>query len=188
VAGPATSASCARRCAQARPLPASSPGRPIRSAPIPPELAEALDALTLAARPELAQLAADLAAGLGPELPALARDGGYVADGYRPELDAARALRDDSRRVVAALEARLQGETGLPLRIRHNAVLGYFLETSTKQAESLLRPPLNTSFIHRQTMANQVRFTTVELAELDARIARRATGRSRSKWRPSNLP
>ena len=58
----------------------------------------------------------------------------------------------------------------MALKIRHNAVLGYFVETTAKAAEPL-QPPLNATFIHRQTLANQVRFTTVELAELDARIA-----------------
>jgi DNA mismatch repair protein MutS len=104
----------------------------------------------------------------------MARDGGFVAAGVRPELDDARALQGDSRQVVAALEARLQGETGAPLKVRHNAVLGYFLEASAAKAEPLMRPPLNALFIHRQTMANQVRFTTVELAELDAKIAHAA--------------
>jgi DNA mismatch repair protein MutS len=146
-------------------------GAPDPLNPPPHEIADALDALTLSRRPELSALVRDLAAGLGPELPVSARDGGFVAPGFRPELDEVRTLRDDSRRVVAALEARLQSESGIPLRIRHNAVLGYFLETSAKQAESLLRPPLNATFIHRQTLANQVRFTTVELADLDARIA-----------------
>ena len=139
--------------------------------PPPAELGGAVDALTLSARPALADLLGDLRAGLGADLPVSAREGGFVAPGFRPELDEARALRDDSRRVVAALEARLQAESGAPLRIRHNAVLGYFLETSARQAEPLLRPPLNAVFIHRQTLANQVRFTTAELADLDARIA-----------------
>jgi DNA mismatch repair protein MutS len=137
----------------------------------PAEIASALEALTLSRRPALAAFAQDLDGALGPELPLQARDGGYVSAGWRPELDQARALRDDSRRVIVALETRLQGESGVPLRIRHNAVLGYFLETSAKQAEPLLRPPLNAAFIHRQTLASQVRFTTVELADLDARIA-----------------
>jgi len=68
----------------------------------------------------------------------------------------------------------LQMETGLGLRIRHNAVLGYFVELGAARADILMQPPLNASFIHRQTLANQVRFTTVELAELDARIAQAA--------------
>ena len=115
-----------------------------------------------------------LAQGLGPHLPNHARDGGFVAEAVSHALDEARALRDDSRRVLAALEARLVGESGVPLKIRHNAVLGYFLEATAKQAEPLLQPPHAAVFIHRQTLANQVRFTTVELAELDARIARAA--------------
>ena len=135
------------------------------------ELASACAALDPERQSELRALREMLDSGLGPDLPAAARDGGFVAGNVRPELDQARALRDDSRRVVAALETRLQGESGVPVRIRHNAVLGYFLEATAKQAEPLFQPPLNATFIHRQTLASQVRFTTVELAELDARIA-----------------
>jgi DNA mismatch repair protein MutS len=141
-------------------------------APPPAELAGAVAALD--APYDLAAFAERLGAGLAAELPLQARDGGFVAAGVRPELDEARALQGDSRQVVAALEARLQNETGVPLKVRHNAVLGYFLETGAAKAEPLLKPPLSALFIHRQTMANQVRFTTVELAELDARIAHAA--------------
>jgi len=140
----------------------------------PSEIGEAMAALDLAGKPALLTLLERLKAGLEPDLPQLARDGGFVARGFRPELDEARTLRDDSRRVVANLESRLQAETGLPLKIRHNAVLGYFVDATAKQAETLFQPPWNTTFIHRQTLANQARFTTVELAELDARIAQAA--------------
>ena len=138
---------------------------------LPEELASACAALDPDHQPELKGLREMLDAGLGPDLPASARDGGFVAAAVRPELDQARALRDDSRKVVVELEARLQAQSGVALRIRHNAVLGYFLEATAKQAEPLFQPPLNALFIHRQTLASQVRFTTVELAELDARIA-----------------
>ena len=138
----------------------------------PTEIAEAAAALRLCE--PLAALRASLAAGLVDDLPLTARDGGFVTPGVRPELDDARALQSDSRKVVAALEARLQAESGAPLRVRHNAVLGYFLEVTAARAEPLLRPPLSQLFIHRQTMANQVRFTTLELAELDAKIAHAA--------------
>jgi len=141
---------------------------------LPAEIATAVEALDLSRRPDLAAFRDLLVQGLGPDLPALARDGGFVADGVRPELDQARALRDDSRRVIAALEARLAAESGVALKVRHNAVLGYFVECTAKAAEPLMQPPLNATFIHRQTLANQVRFTTVELAELDARIAQAA--------------
>jgi len=140
----------------------------------PAEIAGAVAALNPALHADLAEVRALLKAGLGPDLPALARDGGFVAEGVRPELDQARALRDDSRRVIAQLEARLAAESGVGLKIRHNAVLGYFVETTAKAAEPLMTAPLNAIFIHRQTLANQVRFTTVELAELDARIAQAA--------------
>jgi DNA mismatch repair protein MutS len=149
-------------------------GHPDPLRPPPAEVATALSSLDPALRPALEEFRRALETGLGPDLPAQARDGGFVAAGVSAALDEARALRDDSRKVVAALEARLALETGVALKIRHNAVLGYFVETSAKQAEAMMRPPLSTLFIHRQTLANQVRFTTVELAELDARIARAA--------------
>lgn len=135
----------------------------------PRRIASALDRLTLS--PDVSRLKADLIDGLVDQPSHLARDGGYVRPDYRPELDAARTLRDDSRRVVADLEARAVAESGVPFKIKHNAVLGYFLETSAKAAESLLRAGPDSPFIHRQTLANQVRFTTVELSELDAKIS-----------------
>jgi len=135
----------------------------------PPRIASCVDRLTLT--PDLGRLLVDLAEGLIAEPPHLARDGGFVNPDFRPELDEARRLRDDSRRVVADLEARAVAESGVAFKIKHNAVLGYFLETSAKAAEPLLRPTGESPFIHRQTLANQVRFTTVELSELDAKIS-----------------
>jgi len=140
--------------------------------PAPAEVDQALAALT--PDPDLAAFLHTLRTGLGAELPLSARDGGFIALGLRPELDETKALRDDSRRVVAALEARLQGETGVGLKVRHNAVLGYFVDCTAKQAETLMAPPWTATFIHRQTTANQIRFTTTELAALDAQIAQAA--------------
>ncbi|MBV9510529.1 MAG: DNA mismatch repair protein MutS [Caulobacteraceae bacterium] len=140
----------------------------------PTELTEAVCALSAEKQPQTAELAALLADGLGSELPAQARDGGFVAAGVSQPLDQARLLRDDSRRVIAALEQRLQGDTGLALRVKHNAVLGYFVEIAAAKADPLFQAPWNATFIHRQTLASQTRFTTVELAELDARIAQAA--------------
>ncbi len=140
-------------------------------APPPAEIDQSLAAVNPSLSADLSGLLAQLMDGLGPDLPAQARDGGFVAAGIRPELDQARGLRDDSRRVIIALESRLAAESGVPLKIKHNAVLGYFVETTANKADPLFQPPLNATFIHRQTLANQVRFTTVELADLDARIA-----------------
>ncbi|CAN5411554.1 DNA mismatch repair protein MutS [soil metagenome] len=135
----------------------------------PSRLIACLDRLTLT--PDLARLMLDLIEGLGEEPPHLARDGGFVRPGFRLELDTVRTLRDDSRRVVADLEARAVAESGVPFKVRHNAVLGYFLETTAKAAEPLFRLGPESPFIHRQTLAAQVRFTTVELSELDAKIS-----------------
>jgi len=137
--------------------------------PTPVRIAACLDRLTLS--PEVSQLKQALYEGLIEEPPHLAREGGFVRPGFRPELDAARTLRDDSRKVVADLEARAVAESGVPFKIKHNAVLGYFLETNAKNAEPLFRAGPESPFIHRQTLAAQVRFTTVELSELDAKIS-----------------
>jgi DNA mismatch repair protein MutS len=118
---------------------------------------------------EHGRLVAELGRALGPDLPVIARDGGFIAPGYRHDLDELRALRDESRRLVLELEQRYRGETGISsLKIRHNNVLGYYVESTALHLEKLSREG---GFIHRQTMANATRFTTVELGELERRIA-----------------
>lgn len=105
--------------------------------------------------------------------PHLARDGGFIAKGFDPGLDAVIGLRDESRRVIAGLEGDYREETGVrTLRIKHNNILGYFIETPPSAGDALMAPALKARFIHRQTIASAVRFTTVELADLDSRIAR----------------
>lgn len=116
-------------------------------------------------------LAALLDAALVAEPPLLARDGGFIAPGYDAELDQTRQLRDEGRGVIARMQAQYIEESGIPsLKIKHNNVLGYFIETTATHAERMLSAPLNKRFIHRQTTANQVRFTTLELSELETRI------------------
>src|SRR5437868_6123978 len=89
--------------------------------------------------------------------------------GFDAALDETRELRDASRLVVAAMQARYAGDTGVKgLKIRHNNVLGYFVEVTAQHGDKLMAPPLNATFIHRQTLAGQVRFTTAELGEIEA--------------------
>lgn len=112
-----------------------------------------------------------LAEALVDEPPLLARDGGFIAAGYDPELDEARQLRDEGRGVIARLQAQYSDLAEVSaLKIKHNNVLGYFIETPATHAKKMLAPPLSETFIHRQTTANAVRFTTVELSELETRI------------------
>lgn len=146
--------------------------RMLGAALLPEELKAALAGLN--ALP--ADLEALLAATLADELPLLKRDGGFLRDGANAELDEVRALRDQSRRVIAGLQLQYADETGIKsLKIKHNNVLGYFIEVTAGNAG----PMTDTSeakarFIHRQTMANAMRFTTTELADLESRIANAA--------------
>ena len=134
----------------------------------PAEISEAAASLK---QPDAA-IAAELASALADELPAFKRDGGFVRHGFEAALDEVRALRDESRKVVAQLQARYADDTGVRgLKIRHNNVLGYFVEVTAQHGDKLMAPPLNAQFIHRQTLAGQVRFTTTELGELEAKIA-----------------
>ncbi|WP_164738141.1 DNA mismatch repair protein MutS [Frigidibacter oleivorans] len=131
---------------------------------VPPLLGEAATALT-GHEAVLALLDAALVA----EPPLLARDGGFVAAGHDSELDETRALRDEGRGVIARMQADYCAETGIAgLKIKHNNVLGYFIETTSAHAERMMA--LSDRFIHRQTTASQVRFTTVELSQLETRI------------------
>jgi DNA mismatch repair protein MutS len=126
---------------------------------------------TLATAPQ--SLAAELNRAIEEDAPLLPRDGGFVRRGYDGALDAERALASETRAVVAALQARLIAETDVKaLKIRHNGVLGYFVEVPAGHGGKLLEEPHRGTFIHRQTMANAMRFTTAELAELEGRIAR----------------
>ncbi len=116
-------------------------------------------------------LAARLARILVAEPPLLTRDGGFIAAGVDAELDEARKLRDEGRGVIAAMQAEYADLAGVgSLKIKHNNVLGYFIETTTTHAERMMAPPLNETFIHRQTTANQIRFTTVDLSQMETRI------------------
>ncbi|MEJ6389913.1 DNA mismatch repair protein MutS [Gymnodinialimonas ulvae] len=112
-----------------------------------------------------------LDAALVAEPPVQLREGGMIARGYHDELDEARTLRDEGRGVIASMQAEYSEATGVQsLKIKHNNVLGYFIETTATHAEKMLNPPLSDRFIHRQTTANAVRFTTVELSELETKI------------------
>lgn len=135
---------------------------------LPHDLAAAVTALGKPSR----DFARELARALAEELPLFKRDGGFVREGFDPALDDTRKLRDASRLVVAAMQARYAEDTGIKaLKIRHNNVLGYFVEVTAQHGDKLMAAPLNTTFIHRQTLAGQVRFTTTELGEIEAKIA-----------------
>ncbi len=120
-----------------------------------------------------------LAEALDNELPLLARDGGFVRHAYHDELDEMRALRDQSRRIISELQAKYADDTGVKsLKIKHNNVLGYFIEVTSLNAGPLTNSDdAKAIYIHRQSLANAMRFTTTELADLESKIAS-AAGRA----------
>ena len=135
---------------------------------LPGELARIAGELR-AAKPALG---AALRAALVDDPPHLRRDGGFVREGHRAELDEARRLKEDSRGVMAGLEAKYVDSTGIKsLKVRHNNILGFYVEVGQVAAKPLLEAPLAGEFRHRQTMSNAMRFSTPELIDIEGRIA-----------------
>ncbi len=131
------------------------------------ELSDAATKLVLPKSP----LKAELDKALADELPFSRHDGGFVRTGYDEELDTASQLRDDSRKVIANLQSRYAEETGFrALKIKHNNVLGYFIEVNAQQGERFMAPPLKETFIHRQSLAGVMRFSSTELGDLESKI------------------
>ena len=111
-----------------------------------------------------------LSRALVPSPPTERQNGGFIAEGYDAALDELRQVSGNARRAIAALEAKYRGETGIAaLKIRHNGVLGYFIEVPSRHADALMAP--DSGFSHRQTMAGAVRFNSVSLHEEASRIA-----------------
>ena len=123
---------------------------------------------------EAGDLANKLSQALSDNLPLLARDGGFIRMGCDPVLDELFTLRDESRRLIAGLQQRYCDDTGIAsLKIKHNNVLGYHIEVRSNHADKLMAKT-DSIYIHRQTTAQAVRFSTVELAELEKAMAKAA--------------
>ncbi|WP_369026627.1 DNA mismatch repair protein MutS [Qipengyuania sp. RANM35] len=134
-----------------------------------PDLPELLRGATSALGGHAA-LVDHLARALVASPPTERQQGGFIAPGYDHALDALRETSGNARRAIAALEAKYRDETGTPsLKIKHNKVLGYFIEVPAKHGDKLMAP--DSGFSHRQTMAGAVRFNSLGLHEEASRIA-----------------
>jgi DNA mismatch repair protein MutS len=135
-------------------------------------------AAALHSAPELGPI---LSAALAEPAPFKLEDGNAIAPGFDRKLDGERALRDDTRQVIAAFQSELaQRYAVAALKIRHHAQLGYVIEVPAAAVEKLRENP---ELILRQGMANGARFTHPELSALDQRIAEaaaRAAARERA--------
>ena len=117
-------------------------------------------------------IAARLGDALATDLPLKTRDGNFVRAGFDSDLDALRRLRDDSRKIIAELQARYAALAEIrQLKLKHNNFLGFFIEVPQAHGEKLLKPPFNATFVHRQTMSDAMRFSTTELAEIESKMS-----------------
>ncbi len=151
----------------------ASAGLRSEMAGLPVLLDNACSALDLKEQKTLGAFSDTLESAIKEDIPVLAREGGFVREGYDAALDEVRSLRDGSRKVIAALQAEYAEKTGISsLKIKHNKVLGYFIDVTSRNADAMQNGPHASDFIHRQTLASAMRFTTTQLGELDGRIAR----------------
>lgn len=137
--------------------------------------------------PDISQLKETLEEAITIDPPALTRDGGFIAKGFNPELDRFRSIKEDSRKLIAELQGKYVSDTGInTLKISFNNVLGYFIEVSSKYGDKLLISANSNEkqtaedtkthpYIHRQTLANSMRFTTPELSQLERDIMEAST-------------
>jgi DNA mismatch repair protein MutS len=114
---------------------------------------------------------------LSDDLPFSDRDGGFIREGYSARLDELRIMKNQGKRLIAELEAKYKQDTGIDsLKIAYNNILGFYIDVPAKRADRLMVRPgevnrADNPFIHRQTMASAVRFTTPELAEMERDMA-----------------
>ena len=124
-------------------------------------------------------LATELRRALIDEPPLLIRDGGFLKSGYDGDYDHLISLRDDTRGIIARMESNIRETLNIPsLKIKHNNILGYFIEVTATHRETMQQA--GSDFIHRQTMANAMRYTTTKLGELERQVAD-AAGQALSK-------
>ena len=133
----------------------------------------------LAFTPELSKLLDELERTLVEDPPSFVRDGGFIANNVDSRLDNLRSMRSRSQKDIASLQGRYINMSGVDnLKISYNNVLGYFIEVPVKKADKLMvnknsgkEPDKENPFVHRQTLANVVRFTTPDLADLERDLA-----------------
>ena len=112
------------------------------------------------------ELAAKLKHALNDELPTFFRDGNVIRNGFDLRLDKMRELSHGAKNTIAGLQAEYINQTGInTLKIKFNNILGYFIEVPSTRADNMMKP--ESGFIHRQTLAGNMRFTTSQLIELD---------------------
>ena len=100
------------------------------------------------------------------EPPFSVREGGMIKKGYNSELDLLLADMNDSKGILARIEAEQREKTGIPkLRVGYNKVFGYYIEVTNSYKD--LVPD---TYIRKQTLTNCERYITQDLKDIEGRI------------------
>jgi len=93
-------------------------------------------------------------------------DGGVIAPGVDHDLDELRELSRNSKQVLAQIEQRERGRTGITsLKVKFNSIFGYYIEVSKPNLHLVPQ-----DYERKQTLVGAERFTTPELKEYEAKI------------------
>ena len=100
------------------------------------------------------------------EPPFSVREGGMIKKGYNPDLDILLTDMNDSKGILARIEAEQREKTGIPkLRVGYNKVFGYYIEVTNSYKDLV---PEN--YIRKQTLTNCERYITQDLKDIEGRI------------------
>ena len=100
------------------------------------------------------------------EPPFSVREGGMIKKGYNPDLDILLTDMNDSKGILARIEAEQREKTGIPkLRVGYNKVFGYYIEVTNSYKD--LVPE---TYIRKQTLTNCERYITQDLKDIEGRI------------------
>lgn len=100
------------------------------------------------------------------KLPVSHKDGGIIAPGYDTYLDDLRNIRDNIQDLLYQLQTKYISQSGInTLKIKFNNIVGWYIEIPKSQKNKM-----GTEFIHRQTLVNSVRYTTIELQDLQVKF------------------
>jgi len=115
---------------------------------------------------ELTQLREHIEKTIVPEPPLSFADGGVIAAGVDRDLDELRELSRNSKQVLAQIEQRERGRTGISsLKVKFNSIFGYYIEVSKPNLHLVPQ-----DYERKQTLVGAERFTTPELKEYEAKI------------------
>lgn len=116
---------------------------------------------------ELKSLRDELSKALQETVPLLARDGGFIARGYRDDIDILLDLSKGGKDWLLDFQAREQQRSGInSLKVKYNKVFGYYIEISNAYKQISLPD----DYIKKQTLANAERYITPELKEFEEKI------------------